>query len=228
MTLHPLPTAKTPSGYRVLNRGVDRGEIYLYGPIGDYFGGVSADQFRQDLQSLGKVKVIDLFIYSGGGDVFAAKAMYSLLINHPATVNARIDGLAASAATFVALAAKTIAIPADSFFMIHEPAALTQGTIADHEKNIGLLKAVRDTMVDLYAGRSKIAPDEIRQMMAVETYMNGKEAVDRGFADTVLENLKVAAASFENVESLKHLPAALQPNRVKAAALIERMKASRA
>src|SRR6185369_13034984 len=100
--LRPKTEPQKDSGYRMLAKGKDNAEIYLYGVIGgDWFGeGVTAKQFADDLKKLGNVKTIDLRINSEGGSVFDGKAMYSLLNEHPAKVVTHIDGLAASAASF--------------------------------------------------------------------------------------------------------------------------------
>ncbi len=111
MTVHQLkPT--TVNGYRVVNRGKDSAEIYLYGAIGgDWMGeGITAKQFADDLKALGPVKKIDLRINSEGGSVFDGKAMYSLLNAHSANITVHVDGLAASAASFIAMAGDTIEI----------------------------------------------------------------------------------------------------------------------
>ncbi len=102
--------APAASGYRVIARGDDAAEIYIYGVIGgDWFGdGVTAKMVADDLKDLGKVKNIDVRINSEGGSVFDGKAIYSLLVENKATVNVKIDGLAASAASFIAMAGNSI------------------------------------------------------------------------------------------------------------------------
>src|SRR4051812_48224201 len=105
---------KDAPGYRMVNKGNSAGEIYLYGIIGvskdNFFGidGISAKDFADDLKSLGDVKTIDLRINSDGGVVDDARAIYNLLVSHSATINVHIDGIAASAASFVAMTGKTI------------------------------------------------------------------------------------------------------------------------
>src|SRR6185369_10879333 len=117
------------SGYRMLAKGKDNAEIYLYGVIGgDWFGeGVTAKQFADDLKKLGNVKTIDLRINSEGGSVFDGKAMYSLLNEHPAKVVTHIDGLAASAASFLAMAGDEIEIAEGAFVMIHNAYTIAMG-----------------------------------------------------------------------------------------------------
>jgi ATP-dependent Clp protease protease subunit len=121
MSVTPLQSKPSASGYRMVARGTDRAEIYLYGTVGaDWFGeGVTAKQFAADLKGLGKVKTIDLRINSDGGSVFEGKTIYSLLAEHPAKVITRIDGLAASIASLIAMAGDEIHIAEGGFVMIH-------------------------------------------------------------------------------------------------------------
>src|SRR5690349_16505668 len=107
----PAAAPALNNGYKFIrNAAKDAAEIYIYGPIGmSWFGdGVSANQFRQDLAAAGAVKTIDVRINSEGGDVFDAQAIYQLLLQHKATVTVHVDGLAASAASFIAMAGASI------------------------------------------------------------------------------------------------------------------------
>lgn len=207
-----------PSGYRMA-KSKDAGEIYLYGPIGASFwgDGISANQFRQDLKALGAVKTIDVRINSEGGDVFDGKAIYSLLVEHQAAVTVHIDGLAASAASFIAMAGNTIEIAEGAFVMIHNARGACFGGEDDMLATATLLRTVNSTIVDVYAARTKNTPADLRKWMNAETWMTGKEAVEKGFADAVVENLQVAA-SVRDPKMFRNLPASLRPNRSKAAA----------
>lgn len=219
-----MPQAKQPSGYRMAKRGSDRAEIYLYGIVGDFWGdGVSAKKFADDLKSLGKgIKAIDLRINSEGGDVFAGKAIYSLLVSHEARVVAYVDGLAASIASFVAMAADEIVISEGAFMMVHNAWTVAIGGAADLRSTADLLDTVSGTIRDAYAARTKNSAEKIGKLMDDETWMTGKEAVELGFADSMVENLKVAA-SVSDPSRFKHLPAALKPNTVRARAALSAM-----
>ena len=99
-------------------------ELLLYGSISEnsWWGdNVSPKRFKEDLDNLGNVSEIVVRIYSGGGDVFAANAIYSMLKDHPAKITVKIDGLAASSATFVAMAGDEILMARNAYFMIHLP-----------------------------------------------------------------------------------------------------------
>lgn len=218
--VHRLPQvqAKLPAGYKVVAKG-NRGEIYLYGIIGqDWFGeGITAKKFADDLKALGDVKTIDLYINSEGGSVFEGKAMYSKLNDHPAEVIAHVDGLAASAASFVAMAGDRIEINEGAFIMIHNAWTFAIGNAEALRKEASLLDSIDKTMVDLYAARTKNSRNQIEKWMAEEKWFDAEEAVSSGFADKVIENKKVAALTIKHPETMKNLPAALDPR--KAAAL---------
>jgi ATP-dependent protease ClpP protease subunit len=222
------PHRKASGQYRMLNKGKDRGEVWLYGIIGmDWFGdGVTAKQFAADLKALGAVKTIDLRINSDGGVVTDARAMYNLLVEHPAKVISHIDGIAASAASFVAMAGSEIEIAEGGFVMIHEARGVTFGTAEDHERMGGVLRQVNQTIVDTYVARTNQDAKKVRDWMAAETWFDGKEAVEAGFADRIVENMKVAA-SLDHSAMFQNLPAALMPRRAAAAAALSRIAAAR-
>lgn len=223
-----LPTAKS-GGYRIVARGNSSAEIYLYGTIGgDWFGdGVTAKQFADDLKAVGDVSTIDLRINSDGGDVFAGKTMYTLLTQHKARIITHIDGLAASAASFIAMAGDEIEIAEGAFMMIHNAWSYVVGNAADMRRTADLLDAIDSSMVDTYVARTKNSAADVKQWMAAETWWSGKECVEHGFADRVVENLK-AAAKVDHPERFKKLPAALRPQRAAALAAISRIKAASA
>lgn len=216
---------KAQGAYRMVNKAHDRGEIWLYGLIGvDWFGdGVTAKQFAEDLKKLGKVQTIDLRINSDGGVVTDARAMYNLLVEHPAKVVTHIDGIAASAASFVAMAGAEIEIAEGGFVMIHNARGATFGEAEDHERMAAVLRQVNQTILDTYAARTKQPADQLKTWMGAETWFDGKEAVKNGFADRIVENMQVAAA-VAHPEWFKNLPAALRPNRAAALAAIASMR----
>lgn len=213
-----------PSGYR-MRKVADRGEIYLYGVIGvDWFGdGVSAKRFADDLKGLGDVKTIDLRINSEGGDVFAGKAMHTLLTEHKAKVVSHIDGLAASAASYVAMAGEEIEISEGAFMMIHNAWTWAVGDSNEMRRQADLLDTINGTIRDIYVARTGNKADDVEKWMDEETWMTGKEALQKGFADKVVDNLKVAA-SIAHPDKFKNLPAALRPNRSAIATAVAAMR----
>lgn len=237
MAVHPFPGAKRaakdpvrpPSGYKLVAKGNDAAELYIYGAIGgDWFGeGITAKQVADDLKALGKVSSIDVRINSEGGNVFDGKAIYSLLNEHKATINVKIDGLAASAASFIAMAGNTIEIAEGAFVMVHDAYGVAVGRAEDMRAYASLLDQVNGTIRDVYRSRTKQTDAKIKKWMSDETWFTAAEAVANGFADKMTENLKVAA-SVSHPEMFKKLPASLKPNHVRATAAFARIAAAKA
>lgn len=229
MAVHKLPlakpAAKQPSGYRMSAKS-GRGEIYLYGVIGQTFfsDGVSATQFKDDLKALGSVTSIDLRINSEGGDVMDGRTMYNLLAEHKARITVYVDGLAASIASLIAMAGDEIRMGDGTFMMIHNPWSMAVGNASDMRRMADLLDSVANTLIDTYTARTKGNRDQIKTWMEDETWMTAQESVERGFATVVAEPVRVAA-SIRRPESFKHLPTALQPNRMAANAAVARIAA---
>lgn len=214
------------SGYRMAKRSDAKAEIYLYGVIGgDWFGdGVTAKQFADDLKALGNVSQIDLRINSEGGNVFDGKTMYSLLVDHKANVTVHIDGLAASAASFIAMAGNEIRIAEGAFVMVHNAWGVCVGSDDDMRRYADLLGTVSGTIADVYVSRTKNTMDKVKKWMRDETWFTAKEAVAAGFADKMVDNLKVAASiKLTDPDRYKHLPAALRPNTARANAALAAM-----
>ncbi len=218
---------KATGEYKMLNKASDVGEIWLYGSIGqDWFGdGVTAKQFADDLKKLGAVKNIDLRINSDGGVITDARAMYNLLIEHKANVHVHIDGIAASAASFLAMAGKQITISEGGFVMIHNARSVTAGDANDHRRMVTVLDQFNQTIVDTYVARTKQDAEKVTKWMNDETWFTGKEAVAAGFADDMVANMQVAA-TLAHSEMFKNLPAVLRPNRVAASAAMRAMNAA--
>ena len=221
-------TRAAPQGqqFRVVrNAAGSAAEIFLYGPIGSTWCdfGISADQVRKELAALGSVREIAVHINSEGGDVFDGKTIYSLLTSNPAKVVVHIDGLAASAASVIAMAGNEIRIAEGGFIMVHNAQVTAIGDAAEMERTARLLQRVDLSLIDLYAGRSRCAPAEVKAMMAAETWLTGREAVQKGFADALVSNLRVAA-SVADPTRFRNLPAALRPRRARAAAALAEIK----
>jgi ATP-dependent Clp protease protease subunit len=228
MTVHRLPAKKKPaaeiSGYRLEAKGSDEAVMYIYGAIGgDWFGeGVTAKQVADDLKALGKVKEITVRINSEGGNVFDGKAIYSLLVENKATINVKIDGLAASAASFIAMAGNSIEISEGAFVMIHDAYGVSFGRAEDMRAYATLLDTVNGTIREVYSARTKQTDAQVNKWMKDETWFTAKEAVANGFADKMTENLKVAA-SINNPRAFKKLPAVLRPQNARACKALDRI-----
>jgi len=170
--------------------GTKTGVLHLYDGIGPY-SGVSAQDFARSLKSLGDVDYIELHINSPGGSVFDGAAIYNMLVDHPALVDVRVDGLAASIASIIALAGDQITIAKNAMMMIHNPSAMAWGGASDMRKMAGVLDKVKDTLITVYSDRMGLPEDEISKIMDEESWYTAKEAVDAGLADVVGDRAKI-------------------------------------
>jgi len=169
----------------------DESTIYLYDQIGvDWFGeGVSALDFVKELSGVTS-SLIHLRINSPGGDVFEARAIQTALREHSSLVVAHIDGLAASAATYVALGADEIEMAEGAFFMIHNAWGLTVGNSTEMRAMADMLDKMDASIRTDYMAKTGKKEEEISQMMAAETWMTAQEALDNGFIDRIAKDKK--------------------------------------
>jgi len=172
------PTGK--SWYRM--EAGESATLYIYDAIG--FFGIEAEQLVQEIDQL-DASEITLRINSPGGDVFDGVAIYNALKRHPATVHAKVDGLAASMASLIALAGDDVEIAEGAFFMIHKPWSMVLGDANEMRAEADLLDKIEATALSVYAKRSNMGEGEIRAAMEAETWYTAGEAVAAGFADTV-------------------------------------------
>lgn len=140
--------------------------------------------FRSELQKhSGDVTV---FINSPGGDVFAASQIYTMLRNHSGKVTVKIDGIAASAASVVAMAGEETLISPTGMLMCHNPMTCAMGNKADMEKAIILLDEVKESIINAYETKSHLSRNKIAKLMSDETWLNAKKAHEMGFVDGIL------------------------------------------
>lgn len=175
-------------------------EIILYGVVGeDLFGTeyFTAREVRSQLK--GRTGPLTVRLNSGGGIATEGQAIYHILKDHPGPVTVEIEGVAASAASLIAMAGDRIVMRTGAWMLVHDPAAaLTngRGTAADHEAVAGMLEKVTEGYAAIYAARSGRPVAEVREIMRAETVYTGPEAVAAGFADEVEDVAAVAAAPF--------------------------------
>jgi len=172
--------------------GTDEVELFLYDAIVDseleaeWWGGVAPEPFVKALRGI-DAATIHLRINSPGGSVFAARTMEQALREHKAKIVVHIDGLAASAATFIAMAGDEIVMAKGALFMIHKAWSYAWGNSDELAAAAALLSKVDGTLVETYAERTGQAPEQISEWMAAETWFTAAEAVEQGFADRVDE-----------------------------------------
>lgn len=203
-----------------------RGEMYLYGTIGQsWWGdGVSAKQFADELKKLGDIEDLDLYLNSDGGVVTEARSMYNRLVEHKAKVTVHVDGIAASSASFLAMAGDVINIAEGGFFMIHNARGMAFGEAEELEKMAAVLRTVNRTIVETYAARTGQKRADLEKWMAAETWFTGAEAVDKGFATAMVSNKTVAACNINPMMNFRHVPRDLRPNRAKAVAALAELR----
>ena len=167
-------------------------ELLLYGAISSqqswWEDRVTPGKFNEELAALGDVSEIIVRINSGGGDVFAANAIFTRLKDCSAKITVKIDGWAASAATIIAMAGDTIKIAKNGVFMIHDPAMTVWDTFTaeDFEKMAEELNVIKQSIVNTYAMKSGRDMQDIEQLMSVETWWTGEDAVSNGFCDEIM------------------------------------------
>lgn len=181
----------------------DATEITIYGDIGDSWWGesISANDVKEALKNV-TTDTIKVHLNSPGGDAFDGITIYNQLKNHDAKVIIYVDGLAASAASIIAMAADELIMNTGSMLMIHEASTFTWGTKTDIKKTLNALEGIDKSIADIYMTRYQGERTEIETMIQNETWFTSSEAVDIGLADKVNEteeeNEEVDAEEFKN------------------------------
>lgn len=145
---------------------------------------VTPKQFKEQL-SAGNGP-ITVRINSPGGDVFAASEMYDMLLEYPGTVTVHIPSLAASAASFLAMAGEKVLIGATGTFMVHNPATIAWGEEKELKAGLNLLREIKENIINAYERKTKLSRSKLAAMMDAETWMGANKAVELGFADGIL------------------------------------------
>lgn len=220
MTLRDLPAAKVGSrpGLRseLAPSALDRwnsqikaaasddtaeNTISILDPIGaDWFGeGVTSKRIAAALRAIGPKDVV-VNINSPGGDYFEGLAIYNLLREHPGKVTAKVVGIAASAASVIAMAADELMIARAGFLMIHNTWVIAMGDRNAFRDVADWLEPFDLTAVDIYSARSGLDEKEIARMLDRETWIGGADAVEKGFADSLLSSDEIEAAPANHTE----------------------------
>lgn len=171
----------------VKNEGEDTRTLYLTGEISDetWFGDeVTPRMFKDELMA--GSGDITLWINSPGGDVFAAAQIYNMLMDYPGRVTVKIDGLAASAASVIAMAGSQVEMSPVAMMMIHNPITVAIGDSKEMQKAIDMLAEVKESILNAYEIKTGLSRNKISKLMDAETWFNAKKAVELGFADSIL------------------------------------------
>nr|DAK88971.1 MAG TPA: Putative ATP dependent Clp protease [Caudoviricetes sp.] len=192
--------------FEIKNLSENTAEIRIYGTITKWaweeYGEVSSANFAKELQKLKNVSHINLRVNSPGGDVFEASAIYNLLKDFAKVNNIQItgyiDGLAASAASFLVLCASKVVMGTGALYMIHNPLSSAYGNVEKLKKQIELLDTVKEAILDIYCSKSKLSREEISEKMNNEKWYRATEALEAGFVDEIVENDN----SLENIKNI--------------------------
>ncbi|TDE34134.1 head maturation protease, ClpP-related [Antarcticimicrobium sediminis] len=174
------------------------GELVLYGFVGDDFWdeGFTSTQVLDALAEIGADADVTVRINSGGGFSHEGIAIYNALARHKGRVIVEVDAIAASAASIIAMAGDDIVMRRGADMMIHDPSGVTFGTAADHEQAVTRLNHHANSMVGIYAEQSGEDPAAIRSDMKAEIWLNGEEAVARGYATATDDTAATDVAAF--------------------------------
>ena len=189
--------------------------LELNGTIAEYSwyeDDVTPKQFKDELFS-GSGN-ITLWINSPGGDCIAASQIYTMLMDYPGEVTVKINGLAASAASVIAMAGSKVYMSPTAMMMIHNPMTAAYGNHTDFEKALDMLSEVKESIINAYEIKTSLPRTKLSHLMDDETWMNAKKAVELGFADGILrgqendeekENEVLDSYSFSSRMQVKNL-----------------------
>lgn len=176
----------------MLKYNVESAEIFIYDEIGpSYWGLVGADEVSEALAQMSG-KRVTVRLNSPGGSVDEGVAIYNAMRRHAGGLTVIVDGLAASMASYLLQAGEERVVASNSMVMVHDPWTIAIGNAEQLRKGADVLDKYRDRLVPDYANRSGRDADDIRAMMAEETWMAGQEIVNAGFADRVEDGADVA------------------------------------
>lgn len=182
------PKLKNNIPYKFVNESTsDEHIMTISGAIGQggwFYDAISAEDVRNALSDI-KAKTIRIKLNSGGGDVFDGIEIYTFLKDLDKKVVVEVTALAASAASLVAMAADEIIMRTGSTMMIHEASTMAYGTKGDIQKTLNALEAIDESILQIYAQKTGLSNEEIRNMIVAETWMTAEEAFEKGFATSI-------------------------------------------
>lgn len=161
--------------------------LRLEGPIDEesFWGDeITPRMFREELES--DTGDITVWINSPGGNVFAAAEIYTMLRDYKGAVTVKIDAIAASAASVIAMAGSKVLMSPVAMLMIHDPSTIAMGNAADMQKAIDTLNEVKESIINAYQAKSGLSHSRISNLMSNESWLNAKKCVELGFADAIL------------------------------------------
>ena len=187
-----------------MKRVNDAVDIDLMDEIGLF--GITAADFKDELQQMDAGGDIRVSINSPGGSVFDGIAIYSLLKERQDRTKVEVYGLAASIASVIALAGNELVMREGAFFMLHDPWTLTMGDADEHRKSAEILDKIGGQIRNIYAGRTMWTDEELDAAMQEETWLTAAEAVEAGFADRAEGEKAAASADFSMLTKFRNPP----------------------
>lgn len=188
--------------FALAGQGTDTIELDVYSVIGEsfWYDSISASAVRRQLKSNPDAKTVAIRINSDGGDIIDAQAIYTDLQEHPGQKKVTITGIAASAATLIAMAGDEIVMAEGAWFMIHDVWGGAQGSPEDLENKANLMRAASANYAKAYSARTGMPITEVSKLMAAETWMTAADAKARGFVDVIIPmNTKAKASARERM-----------------------------
>lgn len=189
------------------------GDIFIYGEITKYaweeYGEKSAQIFKQELDDLGDVETINLYVNSPGGSVFEGIAIHNILKRHSARIVAHVDALAASIASVIIMAADEIRMPGNSMLMIHNAWTFAIGNATELRKQADDLDRINKSSIQSYLQRTgdKLSEEKLIELLDAETWLSADEAYEYGLCDVVeADNEMAASISDEYLQRYKNVP----------------------
>lgn len=175
----------------------ETGELYLYGDISSeklFDNDVTPTQLKADLDAMGDIKNLNIYVNSGGGNLFASMTIYNIIKRHTANKTAYVDGIAASGASIIIMGADRVVMPINATIVIHNAMAAAFGNKNGLRKMADDLDKVDETIVSVYAEKTGMDSKQIAKMMDKESWLTAKDAIEMGFADEMQAENRVSAS----------------------------------
>lgn len=197
------------------------GELYIYGDIVSYKwddSETTAQSFKDELDALGDIHTLNVYINSPGGSVFQGQAIYTILKRHKATVNAHVDGIAASISSVIPMAADNVIMPRNAMMMVHNPWTLAMGNAQELRKQADDLDRIRESIMEAYLGKTgdKLSREKLVELLDDETWLTAQECLEYGLCDQVVEAKEIAASvDVELLSRFKNVPESIKSALIK-------------
>lgn len=199
-----------------MNKADKAGELYIYGDIVAYKwddSDITAKSFKEDLDAMGDIDTLNIYINSPGGNVFQGQAIYSILKRHKAYKNVYVDGIAASIASVIAMAGDAIFVPKNGMMMIHRPWTIAIGNMDDMLAAAESLEKIGISIKATYMERFKESEDKLQELLDAETWLTADECLEYGLCDEITEEKQIAASlNSEVLSNYRNVPESLKTN----------------